>query len=373
MKLVVNTRLLRKNQMDGIGWFAHNTMERIVKQNPKIEFHFLFDSGIEKEFLFSPNVIPHNLFPPAKHAVLNIAWFEISVKNLLRKLQPDLFLSPDGILCMGWEGKQYAVIHDINFLHNPEDLKWSNRKYYNYFFPKYAKKAARIATVSEYSKQDISQHYKIDPANIDVVYNGVNSFFHPIPAQEQERVKQKFTSGKDYFLFIGTLHPRKNITRLLEAFDLFKTATGSTMKLVVAGKNLYKSNEILERHEMIQSKADVVFTGRIEDDEINGLLASAYALSFVPTFEGFGIPIIEAMQCDVPVICSNTTSMPEVAGDAALLVDPFSVKQISDAMVQITADLNLRTSLIERGRTRKNYFSWDKTSSLLWDSILKCL
>src|SRR5688572_30107594 len=99
--------------MDGIGWFTYNTLQWIVKQNSQIEFHFLFDSGIEKEFLFAKNVIPHNLFPPAKHAVLNVIWFEISVKIILEKIQPDLFLSPDGILCLGWKGKQYGVIHDI--------------------------------------------------------------------------------------------------------------------------------------------------------------------------------------------------------------------------------------------------------------------
>src|ERR687889_157102 len=109
MKIVVNTRLLRKNEMDGIGWFTYNTLEYIVKQNPGIEFHFLFDSGIDKDFLFSSNVTGHNLFPPAKHALLNLIWFEWSVKRLLDKLNPDLFLSPDGLLCLGWNGKQYGV------------------------------------------------------------------------------------------------------------------------------------------------------------------------------------------------------------------------------------------------------------------------
>src|ERR1044071_1414052 len=113
MKIAVNTRLLRKNQMDGIGWFTFNTLQYIVKQNPHIEFHFLFDSGIENEFIFAGNIVPHNLFPPAKHALLNIVWFEWSVKRLLDKIQPDLFLSPDGILCLRWPGRQYGVIHDI--------------------------------------------------------------------------------------------------------------------------------------------------------------------------------------------------------------------------------------------------------------------
>src|SRR5947209_1529658 len=119
MRFVVNTRLLRRNEMDGIGWFTFNTLKHIVTQHPEIEFHFLFDSGVQEEFLFGSNVIPHNLFPPAKHAILNVLWFEVGVRRLLYKLNPDLFVSPDGLLCLGWDGKQYGVMHDINYFHNP--------------------------------------------------------------------------------------------------------------------------------------------------------------------------------------------------------------------------------------------------------------
>src|SRR5581483_11090972 len=200
MKIVVNARLLRKGQMDGIGWFACNTLEYIVKHNPDIEFHFLFDSGIDDHFLFGKNVVAHNLFPPAKHAVLNIAWFEWSVRRYLHTTQPDLFLSPDGILCLGWPGKQYGVVHDINFHHIPQDLKRANRIYYNYFFPKYVKKATRLATVSEYSKADIVATYNTDPAKIDVVYNGINAFYEPVSDTVKKSVKEKYTAGSEYFI-----------------------------------------------------------------------------------------------------------------------------------------------------------------------------
>jgi glycosyltransferase involved in cell wall biosynthesis len=373
MKIVVNTRLLRKNQLDGIGWFTYNTMQSIVQKHPEIEFHFLFDSGIEKDFLFGKNVVPHNLFPPAKHALLNIVWFEVSVKSILKKIKPDLFLSPDGLLCLGWNGKRYGVMHDINYHHNPQDLKWSNNKYYNYFFPRMARKAARIATVSNYSKWDIANTYHIPPEKIDVVYNGVNAFFKPLTQEQKVETKSGLTNGKDYFLFVGALHPRKNLVRLMKAFDLFKEATGASIQLVIAGKPMYKEDEIRQCHQQMRFKNDVIFPGRVADDEINEVVGSALALTFVPTFEGFGIPIIEAMQCDVPVISSNTTSMPEVAGDATLLVDPFDVNAIKDAMIKIYVDASLRQSLIEKGRLRKNFFSWEKTADLLWHRVEKIL
>lgn len=373
MKIVVNTRLLRKNQMDGIGWFTYNTMQHIVRSNPDIEFHFLFDSGIEKDFLFADNIVPHNLFPPAKHALLNIIWFEVSVKSILKKIKPDLFLSPDGILCLGWDGKQYSVMHDINYHHNPQDLKWSNNKYYNYFFPRIAKKATRLATVSNYSKQDIVNTYHVSPGKIDVVYNGVNDFFKPLTQEEQYNTKLRLTGGKDYFLFVGALHPRKNLIRLLQAFDLFRETTQVHIQLVIAGKPMYKKEDIRQCHHQMKYKDDVIFPGRITDDEINNVVGSAFALTFVPTFEGFGIPIIEAMQCEVPVICSNTTSMPEVAGDAALLVDPFSVDEIKEAMIRIYTDEVLRKDLVERGKKRKRLFTWERSAQLLWTGIKKCI
>ena len=359
--------------MDGIGWFTFNTMQYIVRKNPGIEFHFLFDSGIEKEFLFSNNVIPHNLFPPAKHALLNIAWFEISARAVLKKINPDIFFSPDGILCLGWNGKQHGVMHDINYHHNPQDLKWTNSKYYNYIFPRIAKKATRLATVSNYSKTDIVNTYQVAPEKIDVVYSGINLFYKPVSPAEQLLTKSKLTNGADYFIFVGTLHPRKNIVRLLQAFDLFKKETNASVKLVIVGKAMYKGEEIFQQHRQMHYKEDVIFAGRVSDDKINNILGSALASTFVPTFEGFGLPIIEAMQCDVPVICSNTTSMPEVAGNAALLVNPFDVDDIKSGMIKLYADASLRQALVEKGRLQRNVFSWERTAGLLWQSIEKAL
>lgn len=369
MKIVVNTRLLRANHMDGIGWFTYNTMKYITEHNPAIEFHFLFDSGINEKFLFSKNIVPHNLFPPAKHAVLNIAWFEWSVRNYLNKVNPALFLSPDGILCLGWKGKQYGVIHDINFVHIPADLKWSNRKFYNYLFPRYAGKASRLATVSEYSKKDIVTTFGTDPGKIDVVYCGINTFYEPVSEDIKKRVKEKYTGGAEFFIFVGTLHPRKNIIRLLQAFEIFKQSVYSNAKLLLIGREMYRTHEMHDFKNTMYYKDDVIFTGELPVEELKIVFASALCLTFVPYFEGFGIPPIEAMQCDVPVIASNVTSVPEVVDDAALMVDPYNTADISNAMQRVWLEPFLRKELVFKGRLRKLAFSWDRTSKLLWESI----
>ncbi len=373
MKIAVNTRLLRKDKLDGIGWFTFNSLRHIVQQHPETEFHFFFDGRPDPSFLFGPNVVPHVLYPPSRHAILNVLWFEWSVRNKLRQLKPDLFLSPDGILCLGWKGKQLAVIHDINFLHHPAALKFSNRHYYNFFFPRYAQKAARIATVSEFSKTDIVKHYKINPSMIDVVYNGVNSFYQPLEPEEKATVREQYASGNQYFIFIGTLSPRKNILGLMKAFEQYRKINSGNTQLLIVGGSMYKTGELLAYQQQLSFGSSIHFLGRLPDAELNRVLGAALALVFVPFFEGFGIPVIEAMQCRVPVIASNVTSVPEVTGDAALLVDPADTAAISTAMHQLETDEQLRESLIKKGTERKELFTWERTAQLLWQSIMRCL
>jgi glycosyltransferase involved in cell wall biosynthesis len=373
LQIVVNTRLLLKNKLDGIGWFSYQTLKRMTQNNPDVHFVFLFDRDYDDEFIFSDNITPLVLGPQARHPFLYYAWFHMSVKNLLNRMNPDLFLSPDGFLSPGARCKQLPVIHDINFLHNPKDLKPLTSKYYNHFFPKYAKLATRIATVSEYSKADISKNYQIDANKIDVVYNGINEGFAPLSEPSQQIIRDKFSQGKPYFLFVGSQSPRKNLNRLIAAFDLFKEQTQSDYKLVLVGAVYSSEGDVKRVIDKSKFKNDIIFTGRQPQEELEKIMASAFALTFVPYFEGFGIPIVEALQCEIPVICSRTTSMPEIAGEAGLLVNPYEVTSISDGMVELFHNSKLRNQLIEKGKTRKDCFSWDKSADLLWNSITKCL
>jgi glycosyltransferase involved in cell wall biosynthesis len=373
LKIVVNARLLLKNKLEGIGWFTYESLKRITRDHPNVHFVFVFDREYDEEFIVSDNITPVVLSPQARHPFLYYIWFEFSIKQLLNDLNPDLFLSTDGYLSLKAKTKQLAVIHDINFRHHPENLPYLERKYYNHFFPKYAIKATRLATVSEYSKMDIVREFGVDPSKIDVVYNGVNECYGPVSILERESTKVKYTLGADYFVFVGALHPRKNIARLLMAFDEFKEAHHCNIKFLIIGKKMWWTNEIERTYNSMKFKSEVIFTGRLSVPELSRALASSLALVYVTYFEGFGIPILEGFQCETAVITSNITAMPEVASDAALLVDPFSVESIKGAMLLIATDELLRKSLIEKGKIRKLRFSWDKTSSLLWRSIEKTL
>jgi glycosyltransferase involved in cell wall biosynthesis len=372
MIIAVNTRLLLPEKLEGIGWFTRETLSRITNDHPEHQFLFIFDRPYASEFIFSDNITPIVLSPPTRHPILWFIWFELQIPRILKKYKADLFFSPDGYLSLNTRVRQLAAIHDINFAHRPKDLPWLKAKYYNYFFPKFARKAKRIVTVSYFSKEDINRTYKIDSDKVDVVYNGVNTTYTPTSEDENSGAKATYSKGKDYFLFIGSLHPRKNICGLLRAFDAFRTSVESDIKLLIVGESMFKTSDIELTYEGMRYKDDVVFTGRLNNDQLHHVLGASLALTFVPYFEGFGIPVIEAMNAGVPVICSNTTSLPEVGGNAVLYVDPFSLSQIKDAMIRIYQEKELRDSLIEKGFVQKEKFSWDKTAELLWGSIQIC-
>ena len=158
---------------------------------------------------------------------------------------------------------------------------------------------------------------------------------------------------------------------MLKSFKLFNKYFGSDVKLLLAGSILWQKTAIELTYADSDHNTDIVFTGRLSDNNLQKILGAALALSFEPLFEGFGLPIVEAMQCGVPVICSNVTSMPEVAGEASLLVNPYYVKQIAEAKVRIYTDKNLQHELIAKGYKQKQLFSWDRTSGLLWETISK--
>ena len=373
MLIAVNTRLLLKDKLEGIGWFTYESLKRITKNHPEHKFLFLFDRPFAEEFIFFDNVSPIVVGPQARHPFLWYWWFEQSLPKIFAKYKPDLFLSPDGFLSLNSSIQQIPVIHDLNFEYYPQDIPFIARKYYKKYFPLFAKKALRIATVSEYSKQDISKCYNIPFEKIDVVYDGANEAFKPISEDEKKKMKGKYANGSDYFLFIGALHPRKNVARLLQTFDEFKKSSSSNIKLLIAGEKMWKTSDIETTFSAMKFRDDVIFTGRLQQQELKNVTAAALALVFVPYFEGFGIPIVEAMYCDVPVITSNVTSMPEVAGNAGLFVDPFSVDSIKDGMIKIYKDEALRKNLIENGKTQREKFSWDKTAEKLWNCIEKTL
>lgn len=371
--IAVNTRLLINEKLDGIGWFTFETLKRITQRHPEHEFVFLFDRKYSDQFIFARNIVPVVIPPQARHPLLWKMWFDYSVPYILKKHKADLFLSPDGYLSLKSGVRSVAVIHDLNFEHNPKDLPPSVIRYYRNYFPKFATKATRIATVSEFSKKDITEQYNILPSKIDVVYDGANELYLPLSENEITQTRKKYSGGCSYFIFVGALHPRKNVANLFKAFDLFKKRSQTDLKLLLVADKKFRTREIEQAYMNMNYKTEVIFTGRLSINQLTKVMGASAALAYISYFEGFGIPIIEAMRCNVPVITSNVTSMPEISGEAALLADPFIVESIAEAMVKIESNKALRKNLVELGKKRADMFTWDKTAQLLWQSVERVL
>jgi glycosyltransferase involved in cell wall biosynthesis len=234
-------------------------------------------------------------------------------------------------------------------------------------------KATSIATVSEFSKQDIINQYKTDAAKINVVFNGVKEIFQPENDEDKAATKNNYTDGKEYFIYAGAIHPRKNLMNLLKAFSVFKKRQQTNMKLVLAGRLAWKYESFEKDLKSYKYRSDVVMTGYVEDKELVKLIGAAYGMVYPSLFEGFGVPLLEAMQCDVPVITSAGSAMQEIAKEAALYVDAMSHNDIADKMMLLYKDENLRKELVLKGREVAKQYNWDKTAALLWQSIEKAL
>lgn len=372
MRIAINTRLLLKGKMDGIGWFTAETVRRIVTAHPEHTFYFFFDRRPDPDFIFAPNVVPVVLCPQARHPVLWYLFFEWAVPMALKKYKIELFLTPDGYMPVHPSVPTLTVIHDLNFEHSADNLIPSHQRYMTRFFPQFARNATRIATVSEYSKRDIAATYGVDEAKIDVVYDGAHDRYRPHTDAEKQAIRERYTGGSRYIIFVSTILKRKNLTNLLLAFDKVKDMESGGLRLVVVGGRVWWQDELAAAYDGMKHKSDVIMPGRVEPDDLAGLMSAAEALVYPSYFEGFGIPILEAMYAETAVICSRTTSMPEVGGDAVIYIDPSSVDGIAHAISSLR-DNNIRESLIEKGRCQREKFSWERTANQLWTSMMQTI
>lgn len=372
LKIAVNTRFLILGKLEGIGTYTNEVLRRLVKEMPDVEFHFLFDRPWSEEFIYADNVIPHQIGFPARHPFLWYLWFEFSVNKWLKNNKMDLFLSPDSFLSLKTTTPSFLVMHDLAFEHFPEHITFLVRNYYKYFFPKYAQKAETIFAVSKFTKQDIIEKYKIKEDKIELAYCGVSEVYKPLTLAEKLIIRKELTNSQAYYICIGSLNPRKNIIKAVEAFNLFKSKNKDYKhKLVIVGAKAWKSNLLFDTIEDSKFKEDIFLTGHLEPKKLAKYLAAAEALIFPSLFEGFGIPIIEAYKCQIPVITSNVSSTKEIGEEAAILINPENVKEICAAMVLIQQKEFNFAAFISEGQKKLEIYNWDRTSEIIKEKIVK--
>jgi glycosyltransferase involved in cell wall biosynthesis len=356
------------NKMEGIGLYSYEILRRIVKSHPEHQFIFCFDRPFDSRFIFSHNVEAVVISPPARHALLFLWWYQVGIPYIYKNKSADLFFSPDGFLSLSSTvQKSLVTIHDLAYLSYPKQISRTNLWYYRYFMPRHIRKANHIITVSQSTKTDLINHFPAAADKSTVVYNGTRDIFKPIVEEKQRKICERYTSGQPYFISIGALHPRKNTARLIRAFTRLREKTAIPVHLLIVGRLAWQTAEIQETFRDSSHKSSIHFLDYVTDHDLTDLLASSLALVYISLFEGFGLPIVEAMRAGIPVIASNQSSMAEIAGEDALLVDPHSVPDIVKGMDSILHSPKLRSTLKKKGLKRATQFDWDKSAAQTFD------
>ncbi len=378
MNIHFEAQPLINSNKSGIGFCEAGIINAMTKLYPEHEYSllaFVFRHGAEKLKRLEP-------FTSTNCRVKACAWVPGSLYRLLWNFIPvpfSMFYGRDADITQFFNyhvppfvgGKSVTFVHDMCYKACPETVRFKTKTMMDLSLKRSVQRASRILTISEFSKAEIIKYLNVPPEKISVVPMGVDrSIFYKMPENERpviERCKSKYNISGEYFLYFGTIEPRKNLARLIEAYALLKKTEPNVPKLVLAGGKGWLYDGIYEAVKTHGVEKDVIFTGYVDDGDAPALINGALAFVFPSLYEGFGMPPLEAMACGVPVITANAASLPEVVGDAALLVDPLSVDGIADAMRRMLQSPQLRAELSEKGQTQAALFTWERAAHIVMD------
>lgn len=257
--------------------------------------------------------------------------------------------------------RSVCTLHDLAFLVDPSVHTRTNRLFLSAMVPRFLRRADRVICVSECTARDATRLLGLDPVKVAVVPSGVDARFHPPSRGEIASARSRLALPERYVLYVGTVEPRKNLPTLLRAWARLKRA-GDPRRLVIAGKLGWLTDDFFRALAASGLEDEVVRLGYVADADLPALYGGAEAFVFPSRYEGFGFPVLEAMACGTPVVCSSSSSLPEVAGDAALLHDPASDEQLADALARLRDDPVLRVELAARGLRRAATFTWARAA-----------
>lgn len=304
-----------------------------------------------------PNLF--NTSPHVRQKVIDVPrlWTHYGFARELLRERPDITFVPAHTLPIFFPGKAVVTVHDLGYRMFPQAHPASQRAYLDRTTRYSANRATRVLTDSAATRDDLIEAYQIAANKIDVVYPGVEALTRATPAQVAS-VRAKYKLPERYLLFLGTLQPRKNLARLMAAYaDYLNQGGDPSVQLVIAGKRGWLVDDVFAAIPQT-AKARIHFIGYVNDADIGMLYSGALALTFPSLYEGFGFPVLEAMRCGTPVLCSNTSSLPELVGEAALLVNPLEIAEIREGIQRLVKDQPLREQLIQRGAKQVARFTW---------------
>lgn len=346
----------------GVGYYTYLLVKHLLEIDKENEYVLFFDSRMPAVDEFEQANAKVWRFPFSQYKrFLPFSYSHMLIAAMILKNRLNVFHSPANVLPLSYPRTSVVTVHDLAIYKEPE---WFPARIFStrLLVPQSLKKAKHIIAVSESTKQDLREVFRVPSSKISVVYEA--PFVAPVNVRDRNvDTLKKFRLQQPYFLFLATIEPRKNLRMLVEAFArLRKDPAFSSYQLVIAGGKGYRSDEILESIAMQKLGNAVRIVGYVTHNEKIDLIKKSYAFVFPSLYEGFGLPVLEAMQLGVPVISSNTSSLPEVAGNAALLVDPTNVSALRSAMARLATNEELRTTLIQRGKVQATRFSWEEAA-----------
>ena len=348
---------LRRIGNPGIGRYMKCLAEAVTAQAPENDYLLILPPGGDN-LVNAPEAA--RICPRLKYYSLRE---QVELPRILSRHKVDLLHSPHFLLPLLRPCPSVATIHDVIYLACPRDLpSRAGRLYYRAMMKACARMAARIITDSEHSRNEIVRYLHADPERIDVIYPGVGPGFHPVADSAQlQAMRSRFGIDREYILCVGIYKLRKNHAGLLRAFERC-LANGLRSQLVIAGPMAEGETVLRRLAAELGVAGHVIFTGFVKDEELRALYSAARAYVCPSLYEGFGFTVLEAMACGAPVVCSRATSLPEVAGKAALYFDPHDPEEMASRIFRVFSDDALRASLIEQGRQNLQRFNWTDTA-----------
>ena len=297
--------------------------------------------------------------PSTTHTPSIAYWNEVSVSRWLNKNRPDIYFSPDGFIPLRCRVRCVPVVHDLAPIVYPQYMRWRDYIYYRIFQLKMIKRAWMVFTVSEFSKTEILRCSAISSDKVHVAYNGIHSGFNP---KRKVAIDLNVLDIKrPYFMYLGSIHPRKNVFGLIKSFEYYRAAGGQA-SLVISGRKAWKSTDVDDLLQKSPVASHIVWLPYLPSSELQAVLKNALALVYISHYEGFGLPVLEAMAMGVPVVTSANSSMSEIGGNAVITHDPLNHEAISKAMLALTNDEDLRQQLIEKGKSQAIKFDYNESA-----------
>jgi glycosyltransferase involved in cell wall biosynthesis len=335
-------------QKSGFGFYVENLIKNLKKVDPP--------SGMHDDYV---------LIWPKTHKDFSTPerwfWDQYTFPKIARKARVDILHQPCFSAPIFYRGKIVITVHDIISIKFPQNLPLASRIFYSKWMPFSYRKAKMIIAVSLCTKKDMIEYLKIPEEKIRVVHSAVSEDFRPKSPKEIAKVKAKYKIEGDYFIDVGTIEPRKNLSFLVKAYFL-AVKQGMKEKLVIVGKKGWYYEDLFELVKKLHLEDKIIFTGYADDKDTPVLYSGAKALVFPSLYEGFGFTPLEAMACGVPVIVSNTSSIPEVVGKAGILLAPKNEAKWAKEMIRLTKDSKLAKNLSQKGILQARKFSWKKTA-----------